>query len=139
LRWWAAAFVAFVACGAPSREDWPAGHPRIDDAAFLEQTPGKPFHLEFSIAFEDTDGDLSGGAMTLYVNDFQRSSVSVADAFGAQRPPLPLDATEGRLRFAIQIEPIEAGQEVELGFMLVDAKGNESNMPRLKLQALGGS
>ncbi|MBI2378690.1 MAG: hypothetical protein HYV07_32145 [Deltaproteobacteria bacterium] len=124
-----------AACGA-SPEAWPSGRPRIDGLEYLQQTPGDPFGLEFHFSFVDDDGDLGSGTIELFVDDATRGALSVADVFRAQSPSIPSTAVEGDVDIVVHLDSsIESGEEIEVGFELLDAGGRRSNRPTVTLVA----
>lgn len=132
--------VAAAGCGGDSAESWEPGRPRIDDVEFLQQTPGRPQSLEFSVAFEDSDGDLGLGQVQLFLDGDENGALSMAEIFAKQRPPMPLDTTTGRISLIVELsEPVEAGDDVEVGFLLEDGRGARSNRPTIKLRAVNGT
>lgn len=128
-----------AACGEDGKDDWDPGRPRIDDLAFLEQAPGRPFDLVFRLAFRDDDGDLSRGKLDLFTGGEPRSSLALAEVFAHQVPPLQDRATEGALEVIVALDPVAAGTEVEVGFVLEDGAGARSNEPTMRLRAVGVS
>lgn len=137
MRWGALLpFALVLACGT-SREDWPAGSPRIDDVNFIEQTPQDPNRLVFDLAFTDTDGDLAGGMLFLSLNGREASTLAVADVFASQAPAIEPTATEGTFDVFVTVAgTVSAGDELDVGFRLEDAGQRASNEPVITLQAI---
>lgn len=130
------ACIALFACG-DDPDNWPEGRPKISKLTYLQQTPDDPFMLSFAIDFEDTDGDLGGGQVLLFTNGSQNGELAAGDVFANQRPALALTSTVGELEVAVGLpHDIGANERVEIGFVLQDAKGNESNDPSVTLMAL---
>jgi hypothetical protein len=128
-----------AACGA-SAEDWPEGHPKIDDLRFAQQSPQDPYALEFLIRFSDTDGDTGRGTLHLLLDDEASSELPMGGLFESQSPPLALDLTMGELEVVVRVSTdVDIGAELKFGFFIEDAAGNESNDPWVSLRALEGS
>lgn len=132
--WILATAALFAACGEDA-DNWDEGRPLIRKLTYLQQKPDKPFQLEFALEFEDTDGDLAGGMLHLYSNDEEKDQRPLSELFDEQG--IESGAVLGELEVTASIEDtIVEGERVELGFVLEDAAGNESNDPSVVLQAL---
>lgn len=132
----AALFAAplLAACGEDA-DNWDEGRPLIRKLTYLQQKPDKPFQLEFALEFEDTDGDLGTGTLHLYSNGEEKDQSPLSDLFADQG--IEPGAVLGELEVTATIDSsIVEGERVELGFVLEDAAGNESNDPTVVLQAL---
>lgn len=122
---------------APGPDDWPVGYPRIRALRYLDQRPQNGSLLVFLLDFEDADGDLSGGAIELEVEERADAVLPMSELFVAQQPPLLPDATEGRLEVDVRLSSrVRPGERVEFGFALEDASGRRSNEPSLVLEAV---
>ena len=125
-----------IGCG-DSKEDWPIGRPRIDDVNFLEQTPGDPGQLAFSVQFTDADGDLGTGSLTLLLDCEESSVLPLDELFAGQIPPLAGTTTEGTLEVYVNVDGVvDQGRRIEFGFILEDAAGLRSNEPSVTLEAI---
>ena len=131
-------FTVASACGEDSADDWPAGRPRIDALTFEQQRSGDPYALDFGLRFTDTDGDLGPGRLRLRLDERERSVLPLRDVFGAQTPPLAMDATDGHLVVLVRLEEreVQIGDELRFAFVLEDAGGRRSNEPWVVLRVL---
>jgi len=128
-----------IACCGPGPDDWPPGRPLIEEAVFLQNSPFVPDALRFALRWRDDDGDLSGGQTRLQIGGRRVSTLSNAELFSGQVPPLGADAKEGWLEFLVRLDETPApGQRLAFGFQLVDAAGEVSNQPVVTLRVLGG-
>lgn len=128
--------LAVAGCGGDDPQDWEPGRPRVARLRLLQQSPQDPLALEVQVAFEDSDGDLSGGLLDLLVNDRRAASLAMVDVFAQQLPPLALDATEGQIDVIVRlIEAVEVGDRVKIGVVLEDAAGRRSNEPYFEIEA----
>jgi hypothetical protein len=132
-------WISLAACGGGG-EDWPEGRPRIDRVALIEQSPGRPLDLWLELFFVDSGKDLAGGRLSLSVDGKEQSDLALGALFSAQSPPVAADAAQGSFDLIVELSPpIAAGQEIELGFRLIDAPGEESNFYRLMLKTLAAA
>lgn len=124
-------------CGEDA-ESWDEGRPLITELSYLQQSPRDPYQLMFALGFQDTDGDLSGGNIHLLISGDIVQTTAMSEVFSKQVPALATTATEGELEVTVTLdkETVVEGDRVELGFQLVDAKGEESNKPSVVLEAL---
>lgn len=130
-------FLLLAGCGS-SAEDWEAGRPRIDDLAFVQQAPGMPLSLEFTLDFVDSNGDLGPGKVLLSIEGDELASLAMSEIFAAQRPPLAMNATSGKIELLVDLSaPVDAGETITLGFRLQDQAGEQSNEPTITLEAIG--
>lgn len=132
-----ACLVSCSACGR-DREDWPEGHPKIDRLRFLQQSPQAPFALQFSLAFSDSDGDLGGGSMRLLIDESLAATRPMSEVYASQSPPIAAGAMEGEVEVVAQVNAgeVELGERIQIGFVLEDEEGHESNDPFVVLEAL---
>lgn len=137
----AAIAAAQAACGCASdADDWEAGRPRIDRLRFLQQRPGDPHALEFSITFTDSDGNLGDrGTLYMAIGGQQAQMLTCAEVFASQVPPIEPAATEGEFEVVVRVqEDFPIGERIEIGFALDDGTGGEcsrSNEPHVVLEA----
>jgi hypothetical protein len=130
------ASLASTGCGGADCEDWPEGRPKIVELRFIQQSPGNPYELEFGIDFMDTDGDIYGGRVHMFVNGDEAANQPMKDVFEKQVPPIDAGATAGELELVVKLgSTVEDDQRIEIGFVLEDAAGQESNDPKIELQA----
>ena len=126
------------ACGADPCGDVPMSDsptaPRIENIDLVEQLPGDPWQLIFALQFSDSDGDLSPGNVSLFLNRINDPVVfALSDLF--LQSGVPLDAGAGTIvvapRFA---ETVDDGAKVWLGMQLEDAADQRSNCYGVKLR-----
>lgn len=131
------AAAGLASCGA-SADSWPDGRPRIAALRFLQQSPRDPFGLQFSLQFEDGDGDLGAGRVHMSIEGREAAVRDLADVFSNQQPPLPLDVTAGEIELVVKVsDTAQVGDRVRIGFSLEDGKGERSNEPSITLEASG--
>lgn len=124
-----------VGCGA-GPNDWPEGRPQIEELEFLQQSSGDPWSLQFLVVFKDTDGDLGQGSLELSVNGELKANQKTADLYKAQTPEVPVDAMSGELEVQVKLQSdVPVGEEIDIGFVLVDGQGQRSNEPSITLKA----
>jgi hypothetical protein len=131
---------ALAACGGESADDWPEGRPHITKLRYVGQAPHEPGQqypeFQFTIAFEDTNGDLGGGRIEVRLDGEKAGEKPLAEVFEGAAPKIPLDATSGE--FDVDTQPevdLAVGEKIRIGFVLYDAAGEESNDPSVVLQA----
>lgn len=129
---------ACVGCGGEGPDDWTDGRPRIDWLRYLQQEPSAPTDLQFALAFADSDGDLGGGTLDLFIQERLTGAIASSELFPVQSPPVDPDATRGVLEFVVGLDPtLPPGARVRVGVELVDAEGRRSNRPSIELRVVG--
>jgi hypothetical protein len=125
------ALAAATACGGP---DFTRGRPKIVSVSQPLQT--EAFALEFTVQFLDVDADLGGGSIHVVIDDQETNMLGLAEVFAAQSPPIANDTAQGQFDIVVRLSPsVRAGDTIKIGFFLLDAKGEKSNVPYVVLQA----
>src|SRR5262249_33273293 len=110
------------------------GRPKIEMLGAPNQVDA--YTLRFTIKFLDTGRDLGDGTVHVVIDGTETASLMISDVFSQQSPPVPPDTEEGSFDIIVTLSPtVKVGQIVRIGFYLVDAKGNRSNVPDVVLQA----
>ena len=131
--------LASFAC-SPDVGEWPEGRPKISDVEFLKSSSTQDNTLEFQLFFTDSDANLPGGRLVVWVNDEARPPIELTDLYDRQEPPLSHAATSGTLKFAVMFDATTsgAGDKIELDFEVTDGNGQVSNLLTLNLVAIVG-
>lgn len=139
LGWSAAAALAGVAAGCggnacPRPASGTATAPAIDSVRMLRNAvPGDPWELVFTVGFRDSDGDLGGGVVDVYLNEKTTpTALELLDLFRGSA--VALDSTGGTLTIPLRFSNnVGNGDKVRLGLQLVDEAGQRSNCYALDL------
>jgi hypothetical protein len=112
--------------------------PVLDDFRFDGAAPDSATVLLLSADFRDDDGDLGTGLLETFIDDTPTSAGALDLLPIFVRSDLPVDATEGTLRFVLELSlgatPPPSGETFGLGARLTDADGNSSATRSIRLQ-----
>lgn len=113
--------------------------PLLTGLQFDGVAPESPTVLLFHVDFRDSDGNLSAGTLTPYINGKAtgESPAQLKELFLENN--LALDTPAGTLEFVLEIQIAgdsrpESGSHFDVGFRVTDGDGNESNEPTVTLE-----
>ena len=112
--------------------------PVLDDFRFDGPAPDSATVLLLSADFRDGDGDLGTGFLETFIDDEPTSAGPLELLPIFVRSDLPANATEGTLRFVLELSlgatPPPSGATFSLGARVTDADGRSSAVRAVRLQ-----
>lgn len=128
--------LAGPACGGLKASDFDGSRPRIEQVRLAGQSQTDPYALRFTITFSVKHGTLELGFLHLLINDHETTTQSLAGIFQAQAPPFDPTATRGDLAVIVRVDErtIKVGERFTVGFFLLNAKGEKSNVASVVLE-----